>query len=88
MLNGVDDLDNAEVELVGGDIAKNAVSLISARFKALKAGRLETNTTADAKSFQKSAALSTYALEDSPLIAAFMRDDTAPSVSFTDDQND
>jgi hypothetical protein len=88
LLNGVDDLDNAEVELVGGDIAKNAVSLISARFKALKAGRLETNTTADAKSFQKSAALSTYALEDSPLIAAFMRDDTAPSVSFTDDQND
>jgi hypothetical protein len=88
LLNGVDDLDNAEVELVGGDIAKNAVSLISARFNALKAGRLETNTTGDAKSFQKLAALSTYALEDSPLIAAFMRDDTAPSVSFKDGQND
>lgn len=88
LLNGVDDLDNPDVELVGGDIAKNAVTLISARFTALKQGRLETNTTADAKLFQKSAALSTYALEDSPLIAAFTRDDTAPSVSLTDDQDD
>lgn len=88
LLNGVDDLDNPDVELVGGDIAENAVTLISSRFAALKQGRLETNTTADAKLFQKSAALSTYALEDSPLIAAFMRDDTAPSVSLTDDQDD
>jgi hypothetical protein len=88
LLNGVEDLDNSDVELVGGDIAENAVTLISARFKALKEGRLETNTTADAKLFQKSAALSTYALEDSPLVAAFMRDDTAPSVSLADDQDD
>ena len=42
----------------------------------------------DAKFFQKAAALGTYALEDSPLITAFMRDDTAPSVTLPDDQDD
>ena len=80
--------DSTDVELVAGDIAANALALISARFEALKAGRLETNTTADAKFFQKAAALGTYALADSPLITAFMRNDTAPSVTLPDDQDD
>lgn len=88
LLNGIDELDSAEVELVTGDIARNALALISARFKALKSGRLETNTTADQKFFRTSAALGTYALEDSPLIAAFMRDDMTPSVSLVEDEND
>ncbi|MBX9661169.1 MAG: PD-(D/E)XK nuclease family protein [Nitrospiraceae bacterium] len=88
LLNGIEVFDSMEVELVAGDIAANALALISARFEALKAGRLETNTTADAKFFQKAAALGTYALEDSPLITAFMRDDTAPSVTLPDDQDD
>lgn len=88
LLNGIEVFDSTDVELVAGDIAANALALISARFDALKAGRLETNTTADAKFFQKAAALGTYALEDSPLIAAFMRDDTVPSVTLPDDLDD
>ena len=88
LLNGIEVFDSTDVELVAGDIAANALALISARFEALKAGRLETNTTADAKFFQKAAALGTYALEDSPLITAFMRNDTAPSVTLPDDQDD
>lgn len=88
LLNGIDEFDCAEVELVAGDIAEHALALISARFDALKAGRLDTNTTADEKSFQRSAALGTYALEDSPLIAAFMRDDINPSVALTDNEDD
>lgn len=88
LLNGIEVFDSTDVELVAGDIAANALALISARFDALKAGRLETNTTADAKFFQKAAALGTYALEDSPLITAFMRDDTAPSVTLPDELDD
>lgn len=88
LLNGIDVFDSTDVELVAGDIAENALALISARFEALKAGRLETNTTADAEFFKKSASLGTSALEGSPLIAAFMRDDTAPSVNLPDNQND
>lgn len=88
LLNGIDEFDSAEVELVAGDIAEHALALISARFDALKAGRLDTNTTADEKFFQRSAALGTYALEDSPLIAAFMRDDINPSVAITDNEDD
>lgn len=88
LLNGMDEIDSVQVELVGGDIAENALALIAMRFEALKAGRLETNTTADEKFFQKSAALGTYALEDSPLILAFMRADTAPSVSLMEKDDD
>ena len=33
-------------------------------------------------------ALGTYALEDSPLITAFMRDDINPSVAPTDNEDD
>ena len=88
LLNGSEEFDSAEVELVAGDIAEQALALISARFDALKAGRLDTNTTADEKFFQRSAALGTYALEDSPLIAAFMRDDINPSVALTDNEDD
>lgn len=88
LLNGIDEFDSAEVELVAGDIAEHALALISARFDALKAGRVDTNTTADEKFFQRSAALGTYALEDSPLIAAFMRDDINPSVALTDNEDD
>ncbi|MEE4209885.1 MAG: PD-(D/E)XK nuclease family protein [Parvularcula sp.] len=88
LLNGIDEFDSAEVELVAGDIAEHALALISARFDALKAGRLDTNTTADEKFFQRSAALGTYALEDSPLITAFMRDDINPSVALTGNEDD
>lgn len=88
LLNGIDEFDSAHVELVAGDIAEHALALISARFDALKAGRLETNCTADQKFFQRTAALGTYALEDSPLIAAFMRDDINPSVTMPEKEDD
>tara|TARA_R110000772_G_scaffold268734_1_gene398395 strand:- start:22731 stop:25394 length:2664 start_codon:yes stop_codon:yes gene_type:complete len=88
LLNGIDEFDSAEVELVVGDIAEHALALISARFDALKAGRLDTNATADEKFFQRSAALGTYALEDSPLIAAFIRDDITPSVALMEHKDD
>jgi hypothetical protein len=88
LLNGMDELDSAQVEIISGDIAENAMALIEARFAALKVGRLETNTTADEKFFQKTAALGTYALGDSPLITAFMREDTEPSVTFTENDDD
>jgi hypothetical protein len=88
LLNGADDLDNELFEDIPGEIAANAMTLIKARFEALRAGHLETNTAGDEKFFTKSASLGTYALEDSPLVTAFMRDDTAPSVNVGDADND
>ena len=52
------------------------------------AGAPSVMPMADEKFFQRSAALGTYALEDSPLIAAFMRDDINPSVALTDNEDD
>jgi len=88
LLNGADDLDNDHIEGIPGEIAANAMTLIKARFEALRAGHLETNTTGDEKFFTKSASLGTYALEDSPLVTAFMRGDATPSVSVGAADND
>lgn len=88
LINGIDVLDCAHAELVPGEIAANATALLKARFAALRAGRVETNTLADEKYFKTQASLGTYALADSPLIAAFMRQDTAPSVNLTGDADD
>lgn len=88
LLNGAASVDDAHVEIIEGDIAENAVALVKARFAALRSGRLDTNTLADAKYFQKQAALSTYALEDSPLVAAFMRQIDIPSIELTDTTDD
>ena len=88
LINGANGIDDDHVEVIEGDIAQNAIALVKARFEALKAGRIDLNTTADAKYFQKQAALGTYALDDSPLVSAFMRDDDAPSVDLADIAND
>ena len=88
LINGANGIDDDHVEVIEGDIAHNAIALVKARFEALKAGRLDLNSTADAKYFQKEAALGTYALDDSPLVSAFMRDDDAPSVDLVDIAND
>lgn len=88
LLNGADGLDNEHVEDIPGEIAANAMTLIKARFDALRAGRLETNSIGDEKFFTKSASLGTYALEDSPLVTAFMRADALPSVSVGDADDD
>lgn len=88
LLNGMLDVDSAQVEIITGDIAANALALIQTRFEALKIGRLETNTTADRNFFQQKASLGTYALDDSPLIASFTRADTMPSVSLMETSDD
>lgn len=88
LLNGAKGIDDDHVEVIDGDIAQNAVELIKARFAALKAGRIDLNTTADAKYFQKEAALGTYALDDSPLVSAFMREDDNPSIDLADIAHD
>ena len=85
LINGADGLDSPHVEIIAGDIAENALTQIEARFTLLKAGRLETNTTADEKYYRTKAALGTYAFEGSPLIVAFMREDEAPSTIATGD---
>jgi hypothetical protein len=88
LINGAKAIDDDHVEVIEGDIAKNAITLVKTRFESLKVGRIDLNTTADAKYFQKEAALGTYALDDSPLVSAFMRDDDAPSVDLADIAND
>lgn len=80
LVNGLAEIESDHLEVIDGDIAEQAVAQIEARFAALRAGRLTINTTADADFFTKKASLGTYALQDSPLIAAFLREDDAPSV--------
>lgn len=88
LINGAEVIDDDHIEAIAGDIAENALLLIKARFEALKTGRLHSNTTADDKFFRTTAALGTYALEDSPLVSAFMRDHSEPSVSLTENDHD
>lgn len=88
LINGAKAIDDDHVEVIEGDIAQNAITLVKTRFEALRAGRIDLNTTADAKYFLKEAALGTYALDESPLVTAFMRDDDAPSVDLADTAND
>ncbi len=88
LINGAEAIDDDHIEAIAGDIAQNALLLIKARFEALKTGRLDSNTTADDKFFRTTAALGTYALEDSPLVSAFMRDHIEPSVSLTENDHD
>ena len=88
LVNGAGSFASAEVELIEGDIAANALLLIEARFADLRAGRLVTNTSADEAYFGKQASLGTYALEDSPLIAAFTRQDIEPSITVPENDDD
>ncbi len=88
LVNGAGSFASAEVELIEGDIAANALLLIEARFADLRAGRLVTNTSADEAYFGKQASLGTYALEDSPLIAAFTRQDAEPSITVPENDDD
>ena len=80
LLNGVDEIACAEVEIIKGEIATNALQLIGDRFNDLRAGRLRTNSEADKEYFQKKAFLGIYALEEGGLVSAFMRFDDKPSV--------
>lgn len=81
LTSGADGFDHAEAEQIEGEIARNALALLEARFAALRSGRLETNTAGDEAYFTRKASLGAYAFEDSPLIRAFMRDEQDPSVT-------
>ncbi len=74
LMNGADGLESKYVEVIGGDIAENALHQIENRFKHLKDGHLETNTTSDEKFFKNKASLGVYAFSTSPLINSFMRE--------------
>lgn len=88
LVNGVDGLASGDVELIEGDIAANALALIETRFADLRVGRITTNTMGDEPFFTKQASLGTYALSDSPLIVAFMRDDLEPSITVPENDDD
>ncbi|MDE1918042.1 MAG: PD-(D/E)XK nuclease family protein [Sphingomonadales bacterium] len=87
LINGLEALDSDHVEVVRGDIAEKALALVKARFDALAAGRVGTNTTAD-EAYFRTAALGTYALNDSPLIAAFTREDAVSSADIGENSHD
>ena len=88
LVNGVDGLAPGDVEMIEGNIAANALALIEIRFADLRAGRIVSNTIGDDAFFSKQASLGTYAFSDSPLIGAFMRYDTAPSMPAPENDDD
>ena len=74
LINGADGLDPTYVEIIEGNIAENAIAKLHARFKNLRSGLLETNTSEDEKFYKNKAHLGVYALSASPLIKTFMRE--------------
>lgn len=82
LINGAIDLPlSARVEHVEGEIAVQAMAKLETRITSLRAGRLETNSAADPKFFEKTAFMGLYAFESSPLVTAFMRSDAEPEMS-------
>lgn len=67
-------------------IADLALAELQARVAAVRAGQIHTNARADIKHFDKVAALRIYALERSPLLAAFLRDSDQPSAFRQEDE--
>jgi len=60
---------------ISDDVSSNAIELIRARLKELKQGDVLLNKTTDEKFFDKDAGVKPYALEDSPLITLFTREE-------------
>lgn len=85
LVNGITGTSPHLEEFTEG-IADLALTELRARFAALKAGQVHTNARADIKHFEKVAALRIYALERSPLIAAFMRESDQPSAFRQEDE--
>lgn len=76
LVNSAAQLENPDVENIQENISGNALESIRERFEALKKGIVETSTGEDEKFYRNTAALGTYAFDDSPLIRAFMRSKT------------
>lgn len=87
LVNGVN-APGEHLEAFDDGIAEVALDQLAVRFAALRAGQVHTNASADEAHFYKAVALGTYALADSPLVAAFTRDDATPSAFLGDDDDD
>jgi hypothetical protein len=79
LINGADGLDPTFVEVIEGNIAEHATARLLVRFNNLRAGLIETNTSGDEKFYKNKAYLGVYALNSSPLVKTFMREDGPPA---------
>lgn len=57
------------------DVSTNAIDLIRIRLKEIKSGNVYLNKSTDEMFFDKKAGIKPYALDDSPLISLFTRED-------------
>ncbi|MEO5344002.1 MAG: PD-(D/E)XK nuclease family protein [Gammaproteobacteria bacterium SHHR-1] len=62
-------------QTIQNDISSEAIKLIRQRLREVKAGQIRLNRTQDETFFSKTAGLTPYALENSPLIRLFMIED-------------
>lgn len=88
LVNGIDGHGSTGVEVFDTEISHRAMKELERRFEALRLGQLHTNASGDEKHFDKVTALGTYAFDDSPLIRAFMRNDSAPSAFAMENEDD
>ncbi|WP_136684537.1 PD-(D/E)XK nuclease family protein [Falsirhodobacter xinxiangensis] len=62
----------SRMEAIGNDISEHALEQLAERLAEVGAGTIRLNSTADADFFAKTAKLTPYALQDNPLVAAFL----------------
>ena len=72
LVSGLDPAPGGRHEAVEGDISVKAVALLQARLAEVGGGSLRLNGTEDEAAFGKTAALTAYALDASPLLRRFM----------------
>ena len=67
------------LETIDTDISSQAIKYLDRRLVQIRKGRVALNTSADEKWWKDNASLTIYALDNSPLIRLFMRDEEVPS---------
>lgn len=72
LASGLDPAPSGRVEGVEGDISAKAVALLQTRLAEVGGGSIRLNGTEDEAAFGKTAALTAYALDASPLLRRFM----------------
>ena len=72
LASGLDPAPGGRVEGVEGDISAKAVALLQTRLAEVGGGSIRLNGTEDEAAFGKTAALTAYALDASPLVRRFM----------------
>ena len=72
LASGLVPAPGGRVEGVEGDISAKAVTLLQARLAEVGGGSIRLNGTEDEAAFAKTAALTAYALDSSPLLRRFM----------------